>query len=142
MITNSYPNSLLQITIMYKKDVDMILGSTWMQTLGTFILNMKKKFLTLPYKEITLQDFTMKPCLEAPSLEALKDIDVILLDNKNSLQKMQKKLDKVVKNHERWLENDEVFFFFFVCLCVKNHSQSLITQIKKLTSEKSRYRKI
>lgn len=116
MITNSYPNSLLQITIMYKKDVDMILGSTWMQTLGTFILNMKKKFLTLPYKEITLQDFTMKPCLEAPSLEALKDIDVILLDNKNSLQKMQKKLDKVVKNHERWLEKDEVFFVcVFVC---------------------------
>jgi hypothetical protein len=54
--------------------IDIILGSTWMETLGTFILNMKKKFLTFSYKKkkITLQDFTMKSCSEAPSSRRLE----------------------------------------------------------------------
>ena len=44
-------------------DSDIVLGLPWMETLGSFILNTKKKFLTFSYKKkkITLQDFTLKP---------------------------------------------------------------------------------
>lgn len=40
---------------------DIILGSPWMESLGSFILNMKKKFLTFSYrkKKITLQTITL-----------------------------------------------------------------------------------
>ena len=42
---------------------DIVLGSPWMETLGSFILNAKKKFLTFAYKKkkITLQDVNLKP---------------------------------------------------------------------------------
>jgi hypothetical protein len=52
----------------YKKYV--ILGSTWMETLGTFILNMNK-FLTFSYKQkkTMLQVFMIKPFSKAPSSE-------------------------------------------------------------------------
>ena len=38
------------------RDGDLILGSPWIETLGTFILNAEKKFMTFPYKnkKITL----------------------------------------------------------------------------------------
>ena len=64
------------VVSMYWDSVDIILGSTWVDTLGTFILNTRRKFLTFSYKKkkITLQDATMKSISEAPSLEDLKDI--------------------------------------------------------------------
>jgi hypothetical protein len=61
---------------MYQDIVDIILGSTWVDILGTFVLNTRKKFLTFFYKKkkITIQDVTMKSISEAPSSEDLKDI--------------------------------------------------------------------
>jgi hypothetical protein len=54
--------SQFNVTTMYREGVNIILGSPWIETLGTFILNMKKKFLSFSYKKkkITLQDVTMK----------------------------------------------------------------------------------
>jgi hypothetical protein len=76
----------------YQDSVETILGSTWVDTLGTFIFNTRRKFLTFSYKKkkFTLQDATMKSISEAPSSEDLKDIsEVILPDNQKSIQKLQ-----------------------------------------------------
>ena len=47
---------------LWSSDNDLILGSPWIETLGTFILNFEKKFVIFPYKtkKITLQDINMK----------------------------------------------------------------------------------
>ena len=74
----------LNVVSMYQDNVDIILGSTWVDTLGSFIFNTKRIFLTFSYKKkkITLQDITMKSISEAPSSEDLRDIsEVILQDN-------------------------------------------------------------
>jgi hypothetical protein len=39
------------VTTMYQEEVDIIIGLPWLKSLGTFILNMEKKFVTFPYKE-------------------------------------------------------------------------------------------
>ena len=53
----------------------------------------------------------MKSCLEAPSLEDLKDISkIILQDNQKIVQKMQKYFDKVVA-----VKGEEIYR-------LKNHS--------------------
>jgi hypothetical protein len=64
------------VVSIYQDNVDIILGSTWVDTLGTFVFNTNKKFLTFSYKKkkITLHDVTMKSISEAPSSEDLKDI--------------------------------------------------------------------
>ena len=61
---------------MYKEEVDIILGSTWMETLKTFILDMKKRFLTFCYekKKITLHNFSMTSNLETPSSKDFKHV--------------------------------------------------------------------
>jgi hypothetical protein len=95
-----------------------------MEILGSFILN-TNKFLTFSYKkkEITLQDTTSEPILV--TLEDYKDISqVILQENKKSMRNMQKEIDKVIID-----KNEEIY-------CLKNHSQNLIAQIKKLKGEK------
>jgi hypothetical protein len=38
------------VVSMYQDSVDIILGSTWVDTLGTFIFNTRRKFLTFSYK--------------------------------------------------------------------------------------------
>jgi hypothetical protein len=45
------------VVSMYQDVVDIILGSTWVDTLGTFIFNTRIKFFTFSYKKkkITLQ---------------------------------------------------------------------------------------
>jgi hypothetical protein len=50
------------VVSMYQDNVDIILGSTWVDTLDTFIFNTRRKFLAFSYKKkkITLQDLTMK----------------------------------------------------------------------------------
>ena len=50
------------VVSIYQDSVDIILGSTWVDTLGTFIFNTRRKFLTFSYKKkkFTLQDATMK----------------------------------------------------------------------------------
>ena len=35
---------------LWSSDGDLILGSPWVETLGTFILNVNKTFLIIPYK--------------------------------------------------------------------------------------------
>jgi hypothetical protein len=53
--------SEFDVTKMFEPDVGIILGSTWLETLGTFILNVGKTFLTFFYKrkKVTLQDISM-----------------------------------------------------------------------------------
>jgi hypothetical protein len=62
------------VVSMYQDDI--ILGSTWVDILGTFVFNTRKKNLTFSYKKkkFTLQDVAMKSISEAPSSEDLKDI--------------------------------------------------------------------
>jgi hypothetical protein len=64
------------VVSMYQDSVDIILGSTWVDILGTFIFNTRINFLTFSYKKkkITLHDVTMKSISEVPSSEYLKDI--------------------------------------------------------------------
>ena len=59
------------IKSLWSSDCDLILGVPWIETLGTFILNVEKKFLTFTYKKkkITLQDINMKLESEVVSSE-------------------------------------------------------------------------
>jgi len=61
-----------------------------METLGSFILNTRKKFLTISYKKkLTLQDSTLES--NPVTLEYFKDISKLILQkNKKSMQDMQK----------------------------------------------------
>jgi hypothetical protein len=83
---------------MYKEEINIIIGLPWFKNLGTFILNMEKKFVTFPYKEkmITLQDTTSEP--DSVTSEDFNDISkVILQENKKTMQRMQKKLTKLTR---------------------------------------------
>jgi hypothetical protein len=66
---------------MYTKKIGIILRLPWFKKLGTFILNMKKKFVTFPYKKkmMTFQDTTMKSDVIVPSSKALKDLSKVIL---------------------------------------------------------------
>jgi len=121
--------SQFQVTKMSNKDVDIMLGSPWMESLDTFIFNLKKKFLTFSFKKkkITLWDVTMKSSSESPTTEDLKDISkVILQDGQMSIQQLQdcQKLDQVITEKDEEISR------------LKNHSKNLIAQIKKLKQEK------
>jgi hypothetical protein len=115
--------------------VDIILGSTWVDTLGTFIFNTRRKFLTFSYKKkkFTLQDATMKSISEAPSSEDLKDIsEVILPDNQKSIQKLQdrqEECDKII------IEKDEEISR------LRNHNQKLLAKIMKSKEKKQCFQK-
>jgi hypothetical protein len=106
-----------------------------METMGTFILNTKKKFLTFSYKKKTFLAFSYKKKKMAlqdikldsdpVATEDLKNISkIILQDNQKIVQKVQKEFDKVI------VDKDEEIS------CLKNHSQNLIAQIKKLKGKK------
>ena len=43
--------SQFTVKTLFCNDSDIILGSLWMESLGSFVLNTKKKFLTLSYKK-------------------------------------------------------------------------------------------
>jgi hypothetical protein len=95
--------------------------------LGNFILNTEKSFLTSSYKNkmMTLQDITMRSKLIIPSSEDFKDTSkVILPKNQKSISKMQKYFDEAIMD-----KNQEISR-------LKVHNQKLLTQIKKLTSDK------
>ena len=82
--------SQFNVSTIYLNEVDIILGSPWMETLGSVILNMKKKFLTFSYKkkQLTLKDVSMKSDSEDVSFEYFKDIlKMISQDDKKSRQK-------------------------------------------------------
>ena len=70
-----------------------------METLGSVILNMKKKILTFSYKKkkITLQDINLKPNSVTP--EDIQEIlKVIFQEGKKVIQNMQKEIDKITTN--------------------------------------------
>ena len=103
---------------------DIELGSPWMETLGSVILNTKKKFLTFSYKKkkITLQNVNLKPNSVTP--EDIQEISkVIIQESKKAIQNMQKEIDKITTN-----KNEEV-------VCPKYHNEKLLMQIKKLKKD-------
>jgi hypothetical protein len=61
--------SQFNVTPMYREEIDIIIELPWFKSLGTFILNIEKKFVTFPYRKkmMALQDFTMKSKLITPS---------------------------------------------------------------------------
>jgi hypothetical protein len=87
--------SQFYVTTMYQ-EVDIVIRLPWFKSLGTFILNTEKKFVTFPYKEkmVTLQDTTSEPDFVTP--EDFNDIsEVILQENKKV---MQTEFDEVIKD--------------------------------------------
>jgi hypothetical protein len=119
--------SQFNVTTMYREEIDIILGLPWFKKLGTFILNMEKKFLMFPYKKkmMTFQDITMKSNSIIPSSKDFKDISkVILQENQKSISKMQKEFDEVITD-----KNEEISR-------LKDHSQKLLAQVKKSKATK------
>ena len=45
------PYCQFNITSIYLSEVNIILGTTWLKILGTFIINMGKRFLIFNYKK-------------------------------------------------------------------------------------------
>jgi hypothetical protein len=125
----------LNVVSIYEDSDDIILGSTWVDTLGTFIFNTSRKFLTFSYKKKknTLQDATIKLILEAPSTEDLKDIsEVILLDDQKSIQKLQ---DRQEECEKIIIEKDEEISR------LRNHNQKLLAKIMKSKEKKQCFQK-
>jgi hypothetical protein len=112
---------------MYREEIDIIIGLPWFKSLGTFILNIEKKFVTFPYKKkmMTLQDINMRSKSITPSSKDFKDISkVILLDNHKSISKMQKGYGEVIAD-----KNQEISR-------LKNYNQNLLVKIRKLKDKK------
>jgi hypothetical protein len=123
--------SQFYVTTMYQEEVDIIIGLPWFKSLGTFILNMEKKFVTFPYKEkmITLQDTTSE--LDSVTLEDFNNIsEVILQENKKAMQRTQKEFDEVITE-----KNEEISR-------LKDHNKKLLGQIKKAKVTKQYGKKI
>jgi hypothetical protein len=119
--------SQFNVTTMYREEIDIIIELPWFKSLGTFILNIEKKFVTFPYKKkmTTLQDITMRSKSITPSSKDFKDISkVILPDNHNSISKMQKDNDEVIAD-----KNQEISR-------LKNYNQNLLVKIRKLKDKK------
>jgi hypothetical protein len=84
--------SNFEVTTIYEKEVDIILGSTWLETLGRLILNLEKKFLMFSYKKkkIKLHNVSVK----SNSISMSKDLDqiskILLSDKQQSILEFQK----------------------------------------------------
>jgi hypothetical protein len=125
--------SQFNVTTMFQEKIDIILGLHWLTKLGTFILNMEKKFVTFPYKKkmLTLQNIATRSKSITPSSKDFKNISkVILPDNQNSISKMQKEYDEFIVD-----KNQEISR-------LKNHSEKLLTQIKKSRDTKQRVQEL
>jgi hypothetical protein len=121
--------SQFYVTNMYQEEVDIVIGLPWFKSLGTFILNMEKKIVTFSYKEkmITLQDTKSERDFVTP--EDCNDIsEVILQENKKSMQRIQKEFDEVIKD-----KREEIS-------CLKEHSKKILSQIKKSKVRKNVFR--
>ena len=118
--------SQFYFTTMYKEEIGIVIRLLWFKNLGTFILNMDKKYVTFPRKKMmTLQDTTMRSKSIIPSSKDFKDIlKVILQENKKSISRMQKEFDEVITE-----KNEEISL-------LKDHSQKLLTHIKKSKDRK------
>jgi hypothetical protein len=89
--------------------------------------------VTFPHKKkmMTLQDTTMRSKSIIPSSKDFKDIlKVILQENQKSISRMQKEFDEVIKD-----KNEEISR-------LKEHSQKLLTQIKKSKDRKQCVQKL
>ena len=72
--------SIVSVVSLEQDRVDIILGSTLLDTLGTFMFNTRKNFLTFPYrkKKVTFHDVTLRSRLGGLSSEDFKDISNVL----------------------------------------------------------------
>ena len=72
--------SIVSVVSLDQDKDDIILGSTWLDTLGTFMFYTRKIFLTFPYKnkKVTFKDVTMKSIWGVVSIEDVKDISKVL----------------------------------------------------------------
>ena len=89
--------NIVSVVSLEQDMVDIILGSAWLDTLGTFMFNTRKKFLTFPYKKkkVTYQDVTMKPSSGVVLTEDFKDISKVLSqEDQKSIQNMHNELIK------------------------------------------------
>jgi hypothetical protein len=83
--------SNFEVATTYEKEVDIILGSTWLEILGSLILNLEKKFLMLSYKKkkIKLHDVSVN----SDSISTSKYLDqiskILLLDKQQSILEIQ-----------------------------------------------------
>ena len=115
-----------EVKTIYEKEVDVILGSTWLETMSSLILNLEKKFLMFSYKKkkIKLHDVSV----HSDSISMSKYLDkiskILLLDKEQSILKIQKECDNIV------IDKDAE-----ICR-LKIHNQSLITHINKIQSDK------
>ena len=112
--------SQFYVTTMYQEEVDIVIGLPWFKSLGTFILNMEKNFVTFPYKEkmITIQDTTSEPDFVKPEYFNYVS-EIIRQENKKAMQRMQKEFDEVIAEKKEEISR------------LKDHSQKLLTQINK-----------
>ena len=88
---------------LWSSDSYLILGLPWIETLGTFILNVENKFLTFSYKKkkITLQDINMKSKVEVASSEDFREISKVMSQgDEKSIQTIHKDFDKVIASKE------------------------------------------
>ena len=95
--------SIVSVVSLEQDRVDIILGSAWLDTLGTFMFNTREKLLTFPYKnkKVTFLDVTMNSSSGVVSYEDIKYISKVLSqEDKKSVQKMQNEFDKVIMEHE------------------------------------------
>ena len=114
--------SQFNVSTIYLNEVDIILGSPWMETLGSVILNMKKNILTFSYKkQITLQDVSMKSDSWDVSSEDFKDIlKMISQEDQKSRQKTQKELEKFIMDKEEEISR------------LRDHNQKFLLQVNKV----------
>jgi hypothetical protein len=85
-----------EVTTIYEKEVDIILGLNWSEMLGSLILNLEKKFLMFSYKKekIKLHDISVK----SDSISTSKYLDqiskILLSKNKNQYLRSKKNVTK------------------------------------------------
>ena len=72
--------NIVSVVSLEQDKVDIILGSPWLDTLGTFMFNTRKMFLTFACKKknATFQDVTLKSSSGVVSSEDFKDISKVL----------------------------------------------------------------
>ena len=103
---------------LWSSDSDLTLESSWIETLGTFILNVENKFLIFPYKKkkITLQDINMKSESKVASSEDFREISKVMSQgNEKSIQTIQKDFNKVITGKEEEIYRQEIIIINYFC---------------------------
>jgi hypothetical protein len=95
---------------MYQEEVDIVIGLPWFKSLSTFILNLEKKNVAVPYKEkmITLQDTTLE--LDSVTPQDFNNIlGLILQVNKKSNARDAERISR--SYHQKKKKNERNFPF-------------------------------